>query len=109
MHWYPLTTPGVVNEMVAPAVGFAPPLTPFFPCLTFARVIRVPFGGPKVAVTVRSPSILTWQGPVPAQGPVNPAKPLPGTASARRISTWLSGKSPAQPTAGQTIPFGPPT
>jgi hypothetical protein len=48
--------------------------------LTFALVILVPFGGPKVASTLWSWLIARRQGPVPVQAPENPAKPLPGEA-----------------------------
>jgi len=34
----------------------------FLPCLIFALVIAVPWGGPKVAVTVLSAPSVTWQG-----------------------------------------------
>ena len=46
----------------------------FFPWVILAWVIFVPVGGPKVAVTVLSASILTWQGAVPVQAPVKPGE-----------------------------------
>ena len=63
-HWYPVRAPGAQKEKFAFAAGF--PLAPrlrFFPCCDFRPGDFVPFGGPKVAVTVLSPSIVTWQVP----------------------------------------------
>ena len=57
-----MTAPGVENDNLALAVGFALAFAPFLrflPCLIFALVIFVPVGGPKVAVTVWSASIFT--------------------------------------------------
>ena len=113
-HWYPVTAPGALKENFAFAAGFFVALARafFFGCLAWvisALVIFVPFGGPKVAVTVLSASIVTWQVAVPVQAPVKPANPVPGAGSARSIWTWLSGKRRLQLAPGQTIPPGPPT
>ena len=45
----------------------------------------------KVAVTLFAASIVTWQVPVPAQAPLQPAKTLPVAGVAVRVTTVPAG------------------
>src|SRR5262245_38508421 len=59
----------------------------------------------KVAVTWRAWSMFTWQGPVPAQSPVQPANTEPWSGVAVRV-TGLPASKAAWEVLAQAMPAG---